>query len=299
MVAIIVVNWNGRNDTLECLESLHKVDAADLMVIVVDNGSIDGSVEAIRSAHPWVELVALPENRRFAGGNNAGIAHALARGAAYVLLLNNDTIVAPDFVTHMLSRFARDPRSGMVTPKIYYADTPDLLWFTGGEISFWKGLLTHTGIREIDTGQYDIPREIDYATGCCLLTSREVIENTGTLDESFYMYTEDADWSMRVRKAGYRILYEPRARIWHKISVSSGGHLSSYKLRHKAFSNLRFFARHARWYHWLTFPWLTVLVNAWAAVRYFLPPLSRSGQRSPRFVAGERGTGVRIQGKMI
>jgi GT2 family glycosyltransferase len=268
MVAIILVNWNGKTDTLECLASLQKISTPDVRVIVVDNGSHDGSVEAIRAAHPWAELVPLPENRRFAGGNNAGIAHALSLGASHVLLLNNDAFVAPDVVSHMLERFNAEPGCGMVAPKIFYAVPPDRLWFAGGEISFWTGTMKHTGIRETDRGQYDQSRDIDYATGCCVLVSREVIQRAGVLDESYFIYAEDADWSMRVRNAGYRILYEPRARVWHKISASAGGHLSLFKLRHKALSNLRFFARYARWYHWLTFPWMNVVVNAWAAMRY-------------------------------
>ncbi len=268
MVAIILVNWNGKVVTLDCLASLQKVDAPDVRIVVVDNASQDGSVDAIRAAYPGVDLVVLPENRRFAGGNNAGIAHALAQGAEYILLLNNDTVVAPDFLTHMLHRFTAEQRCGMVTPKIFYADSPDRLWFAGGEISFWTGTMRHTGIRETDRGQYDVSRDTGYATGCCLLTSRDVIRKTGALDESFFMYAEDADWSMRVRNAGYRIVYEPRARVWHKISVSAGGHLSLFKMRNKAISNLRFFVRHARWYHWLTFPWLNLFVNARAAVRY-------------------------------
>jgi GT2 family glycosyltransferase len=275
MVAIILVNWNGKNDTLECLASLRKLDTRDVHVIVVDNGSGDGSVEALRSAHPWVEIIALPENRRFAGGNNAGIGHALQSGVDHILLLNNDTLVAPDFVTHMLNRLSSEPDCGMVAPKIYYATPPDRLWFTGGIISFWTGTMRHMGIREIDRGQYDTPREIDYATGCCILTSRRIIEQIGLLDESFFIYGEDADWSMRVRNAGYTIMYEPRARVWHKLSVSAGGHLSSFKLRHKALSNLRFFARYARWYHWLTFPWMNVVVNAWMTLKYLTGSRSR------------------------
>jgi GT2 family glycosyltransferase len=275
MVAIILVNWNGKSDTLECLASLRKLDTPDVRVIVVDNGSADGSVETLRSAHPWVEIIALPENLRFAGGNNAGIAHALKLGADYVLLLNNDTFVAPDFVTQMLKRFTSEPACGMVAPKIYYAAVPDVLWFAGGEISFWTGTMRHIGIREIDRGQYDTPHVIDYATGCCILTSRNVIERIGVLDESFFIYGEDADWSMRVRNAGYHIMYEPRARVWHKVSVSAGGHLSSFKLRHKALSNLRFFARHARWYHWLTFPWMNVVVNVWMTIKYLAVSRSR------------------------
>jgi len=270
MVAIVVVNWNGKKVTLECLASLQQLTSPDVRIVLVDNGSRDGSAKAIRETFPGVDVLALDGNRRFAGGNNAGIAHALALGADYVMLLNNDTLVAPDVVARLLDRFMQEPRCGMVAPKIFYADPPDRLWFAGGEISFWTGTMRHTGIRETDHGQYDTPREIGYATGCCILTSREVIERAGVLDESFFMYTEDADWSMRVRAAGYRILYEPRARVWHKLSVSAGGHLSLFKLRNKALSNLRFFARYARWYHWLTFPWLNVLVNGWAGVRYLV-----------------------------
>ncbi len=270
MVAIVVVNWNGKKVTLECLASLQQLTTPDVRIVLVDNGSSDGSAEAIRETFPGVDVLALASNRRFAGGNNAGIAHALAMGADHVMLLNNDTVVAPDVVARLLDRFTQDPRCGMAAPKIFYADPPDRLWFAGGEISFWTGTMRHTGIREADHGQYDTPREIGYATGCCILTSREVIQRAGVLDESFFMYTEDADWSMRVRAAGYRILYEPRARVWHKLSVSAGGHLSLFKLRNKALSNLRFFARYARWYHWLTFPWLNVLVNGWAGIRYLL-----------------------------
>jgi hypothetical protein len=269
-LAVILVNWNGKDVTLECLASLQNVNYPNLHVCVVDNGSRDGSVEAIRSAHPSVEILPLSENRRFAGGNNAGIAHALAGGAAYILLLNNDTVVAPDFVTCMLNRFITEERCGMVAPKIYYSAPPDLLWFTGGEISFWTGTMRHTGIRETDYGQHDMVKEIGYATGCCLLTSRAVIAHVGMLDETYFMYTEDADWSLRVRRAGYRVLYEPRARVWHKLSVSAGGHLSLFKMRNKAISNFRFFARHASWYHWLTFPWLSLFVNFGAGLRYFI-----------------------------
>jgi GT2 family glycosyltransferase len=279
-VTIILVNWNGKTVTLDCLASLRALRYPHFRVMVVDNGSKDDSIPAIRGAFPEVDILALDENRRFAGGNNAGIHKAVDEGADLVLLLNNDTLVDPEMLRHLVDCFRREPACGMVAPKIYYADAPDVIWFAGGELSFWTGTMRHTGIRETDRGQFDRPRDIAYATGCCILISREVIGRVGVLDESFFMYTEDADWSKRVRDAGYRIVYEPRARIWHKLSVSAGGHLSLFKLRNKAISNFRFFARHARWYHWLTFPWLTVLVNTWAAVRYLrvhpMPQASRS-----------------------
>ena len=268
LVFIILVNWNGRKVTMECLDSLARVDYAPCTVVVVDNGSSDGSADAIRTAHPGVHLLPLAENRRFAGGNNEGIRFALNHGAELLLLLNNDTTVAPDFLRILVDRMRSTERCGLVSPKIYYADPPDRLWYAGGRISYWTGTMRHTGIREIDRGQYDTLRDIDYATGCCILTTADVIRAVGTLDESYFIYAEDADWSVRIKNAGYRLVFEPRARVWHKLSVSAGGHLSSYKLWNKFKSNLRFFARYASWYHWLTFPWLSHIVNLSAGLRY-------------------------------
>jgi GT2 family glycosyltransferase len=235
---------------------------------VVDNASSDGSVESIRSAFPGVEILLLAENRRFAGGNNAGIRYALGQGAEFIVLLNNDTTVDALFLDRLVDTFRSHPKAGMVAPKIYYHHQPDTLWYAGGDVSFWTGTMRHRGIRERDCGQYDITCDTGYATGCCVLTSRQILEQIGLIDESYFMYTEDADWSLRARRAGYRVLYEPRAKVWHKISVSAGGHLSRYKLTHKFLSSVRFFARYASWYHWLTFPWLSILVNGLAALRY-------------------------------
>jgi len=270
LVFIVLVNWNGCTVTLECLESLAHIDYSAFRVLVVDNGSSDGSVDAIRTAYPEVMLLSLPDNRRFAGGNNEGIQYALNEGAELLLLLNNDTSVAPDFLRFLVDRLRCTECCGMVTPKIYYANPSELIWYAGGEISYWTGTMRHIGIREIDRGQHDTVRDVDYATGCCILTTAEIIRAVGGLDESYFMYTEDADWSVRIRKAGYRLVFEPRARVWHKVSVSAGGHLSSFKLWNKFKSNFRFFARHASWYHWLTFPWLSHLMNLNAALRYMI-----------------------------
>jgi GT2 family glycosyltransferase len=269
-VFVIIVNWNGRDITLDCLDSLRGISYRNVRTVVVDNGSRDGSVQAIRSRFPDVVVLEMNENLRFAGGNNAGIRHALAGGAELLLLLNNDTTVDAEFLSVMVSRLTSSESVGAVAPKIYYHSEPTRIWFAGGLISMWTGTMKHVGIREIDTGQHDRSREIEYTTGCCILTKREVVEKVGVLDESFAMYTEDADWSMRVRRAGYTIIYEPKAKVWHKLSVSSGGHLSWYKMRHKFVSNLRFFSRYAAWYQWLVFPWANVLVNGYAAIKYIL-----------------------------
>ena len=269
-VTAVLVNWNGRDVTLDCLRSLREVGYRPFHTIVVDNGSTDGSVSAIRSEFPDVEVLPQSENLRFAGGNNVGIRRALEKGTEFVLLLNNDTVVEPNFVDALVRRMDTGRQSGIVAPKIFYYDMPDRLWFAGGEISFWTGTMKHRGIRERDCGQYEVATGIDYATGCCILVRAAAIVPVGLLDESYYMYGEDADWSMRFRKAGYAIWYEPAAKIWHKVSVSAGGHLSPFKLRNKYLSSLRFFARYARWYHWLTWPWLSIVMNATAGVRYKL-----------------------------
>ena len=267
-VFIVLVNWNGKDVTLECLDSLYKVTYRNFRIVVVDNASTDGSVAALKNAFPETLILEMRENLRFAGGNNVGMRHALEEGAEFVLILNNDTTVDREFLSHLVDRMKSDMNIGMVSPKIYYYDDPNRIWFAGGKISLWTGTMSHIGIREIDHGQYDHVREIDYATGCCVLVRRTVAEKVGLFDESFHIYTEDADWSLRVRRAGYAIVYEPGATVWHKLSVSAGGHLSWYKLKNKYFSNLRFFSRYAAWYHWFVFPWASVVVNGVAALRY-------------------------------
>jgi GT2 family glycosyltransferase len=269
-VTIILVNWNGRDVTLDCLASLRELTYPNRSIVVVDNTSTDGSVDAIRSTYPEVEILVLKENRRFAGGNNEGMRHALAGGTDLILLLNNDTIVDRDFLGPMIERLQADSSTGMVVPKIYYSSPPDRIWYAGGVVSFWTGTMRHLGIREVDTGQYDAARSTEYATGCCILTSRQVVERVGMLDERYFMYAEDADWSMRIRRAGYTIQYEPRAKIWHRLSASAGGHLSWYKMENKFLSNFRFFARYAAWYQWLVFPWLSIIVNGVSAIRYLI-----------------------------
>ena len=267
---VIVLNWNGLADTRACLASLARACDERTVVLVVDNGSRDGSPEAIRREFPGVRVLETGANLRFAGGNNAGMRAALEAGADEIMLLNNDTTVDPGFLPAMRTRLRQWPGAGIVAPKILYHAAPELIWYAGGEISFWTGTMRHRGIRERDDGRFDAPHETAYASGCCFLVKREVVERIGMLDEAYHMYTEDADFCMRARRAGYRVVYEPRARVLHRVSVSAGGHLSAFKLRNKFISNFRFFARYAAWYQWGVFPWMSVAVNAGAGARYLL-----------------------------
>lgn len=259
-IAIIVLTWNGRDLTLDCLRSLEAITTPHVRTILVDNASTDGTVDAVRARYgDRVTIIENQANLGFAAGNNAGIRRALNDGAEFILLLNNDTVVAPDFTTELLRPMLADLSIGIAAPKIFYAEPRDRIWFAGGEISLWRGTARHIGIRETDRGQYDVERDIDYATGCALLVRREVFEKTGDLDPAYLAYFEDADFCLRARAAGYRIRYVPRSHVWHRISASTGGQLSRRKVTRKLASSRRFFAKYARPWHWATIPFFFTL----------------------------------------
>ncbi|MBU1298073.1 MAG: glycosyltransferase family 2 protein [Bacteroidetes bacterium] len=260
LVYIIVLSWNGKADTLECLSSLKELVYPNYRVLVVDNASSDGSAEEVKSQFPDVELIVNKENLRFAGGNNVGIEYAVSKNADYILLINNDTIVDNNFLSELVRTAESDNEIGMVGPKIYYYSEPNRIWYAGGKIELWKGWLSHIGVRELDNGQYNQTKETDFISGCCLLVKSEVIKKVGLLDTAYYIYGEDVDWCVRASRAGYRLMYEPKAIIWHKLSVSTGGHLSWFKNWNKLKSQLRIMARYAKWYNWLTIPFF-MLVN--------------------------------------
>ena len=255
-IAVVILTWNGRDLTIECLESLAAVrNAGGMRTIVVDNASDDDTVSALRSRFgDNVKIIENSANIGFSRGNNVGIRYALKNGADAVLLLNNDTAVDPDFIAPLERALRDDPGVGIVAPKILYYTNPDQIWFAGGEVFLARGTARHVGIRERDVGQYDTPRDIDYATGCALLARREVFESIGMLDPSYTADYEDTDFCMRARRAGYRIRYVPAAKLWHKISASTGGQLSRRKVLRKFRSTLKFFGRYARPWHWLTIP---------------------------------------------
>ena len=250
LVWILLVNWNGKNDTIACLASLRKVAYQPRHILVIDNASTDGSVEAIRQQFPEVEVLANPRNERFARANNQGMQMALQAGAELVLLLNNDTEVAFDFLDHLVQAMDTYVNAGMVAPKIYYHHDPNLIWFAGGKVNLWTGRIWHRGLRQRDVPEKFSQLEmVDYLTGCAILANRECIEKIGMLDENYFMYAEDADWSWRAQLAGFVCLYQPAAKVWHKVGASAGG---TFKIYHKVRGNFLFFQRYAKWYHWPT-----------------------------------------------
>jgi GT2 family glycosyltransferase len=219
-VSIIVLNYNGREDTLACLRSLEHLTYPNVSVIVVDNASSDGSVDAIRAAHPQMILIETGANLGFTGGNNIGIKHALDHGADYIMLLNNDTIAAPDMLNLMVEVMEADSSIGVTGPMIYYYSSPETIWSAGGQIDWKHGITSMIGVNEEDKSQFGLtPRQVDFVTGCALLVRRNVWEKVGLLDDKFFMYYEETEWCVRASRAGYRIVHVPQAMLWHKISL--------------------------------------------------------------------------------
>lgn len=262
-VGIIILNWNGWKDTIECLESLYQITYPRYEVIVVDNNSTNGSIEKIKeycegrikvgsnfvefnSSNKPIKIVEfareefgepeekeiLPSNRKlviikneknygFPEGCNIGMRYSLRRRADYLLLLNNDTVVAPDFLNKLVEVAKSDPSIGILGSKIYYYNQPSVMQAAGGKITWWAGLIKTYGMNEEDVGQYDRIAERDYVYGTSFLIKKDVIDKISFMDPYFFFGVEEYDYCNRAKKAGFKVLYVPNSKIWHKAGASS------------------------------------------------------------------------------
>jgi hypothetical protein len=256
-VAVILVNFRRGAETVECIRSLGRSSYEDFDVIVVDNGSADGSLQMLRREYPDTHLIESQRNLGFAEGNNLGIRHALQHSFEYILLLNNDTTVEETMLESLVKTVQENPQAAIVGAKIYYFDRPRALWFAGGRFNICTAKPTHIGLNEIDVGQYDHFGPCDYVTGCCLFARREVYERIGLLDPSYFAYFEDADFCIRARRVGFGVYYQPCSIVYHKVSSTSALDSSTYiyfTLRNK----ILFLRKNSRLWHW--FPCLPFLV---------------------------------------
>jgi hypothetical protein len=246
-VAVIVLNWNGRDDSIACLESLQKVAYPSFDVMLVDNGSADGSVAAIHDRFPSLEIVETGRNLGFAEGNNVGIRIALDRGADYVLLLNNDTAVHPAILDELVAAAERCPEGGIFGAKILYHAEPARIWYAGAlwhdDLMRFQHCYEDAQVRADDRGV----APVDYACGCALLARSAMLRKVGLLDPIFFLTYEDTDLCFRARGAGFACYYVPAAKLWHKISTSFGGAQSPLFVYFMTRNLLLWGERHLAW----------------------------------------------------
>lgn len=254
LVFVITLSWNRRDDTLECLESMQDLDYRNKRLLLVDNGSEDGTVEIVKESFPEVEIIANEKNLGFSAGNNVGLTYALDQGADYILLLNNDTNIKSNALHELLSSMRDDV--GMVAPKIFYAEDPNRIWSIGGR-RHWLTTEKVGDVRgQMDRGQGTRNLERDYLAGCAVLLARRFLEDAGLFDERFFMYYEDSDLSLRARGAGYRLLLSPDSHVWHKVAMSSGGRDSPNERYWMARSSVLFYRKHVHGIRWfIVFPY--------------------------------------------
>lgn len=244
-VSVIILNWNGKEDTTQCLESIGKSQISNykLQIIVVDNKSIDGTQIAVKKVFKKIQentnisckLIENEENLGFAGGNNVGMKYALDNGADYIMLLNNDTYVDKNLVTDLIRELNKYPKAGVISPKIYFAkgfeyhkkrykkdELGQVIWYAGGDVDWNNVYGSNHGVDEVDKGQFEKTVDTDFATGCCMFFRSKVLKDLGLFDKKYFAYFEDSDLSQRAKRTGWRVLYTPKPRLWHKVGQALG-----------------------------------------------------------------------------
>ncbi len=225
-ISIIVLNWKQEENTSECLHSLHKIDYDNYGIILVDNGSNDSSPDNLQKKFPDLKIIRNYANLGFAKGNNIGIKEALKDKPDYILLINNDTTVEPDFLKILVDYAESDESIGIASPKIMFYSQPQKIWFVGGKFLLFLKKPFHLFYGQYDKGQMKEPAEIDWVSGCCMLIRRKVFEEIGMLDADYFHYCEDVDFCIKAKQHGFKIVVVPDAKIYHKFALSIGGKFS-------------------------------------------------------------------------
>lgn len=249
LVVSVILNTNRREDTLACLESLEQSNYPRHRILVLDNRSTDGSIAAIHARYPQVELIELSENKGYTGNNNVGILTALEMGADWVFVLNEDITIAPDALSQLMETAEADEKIGIIGPLVLHADEPQTIQSAGGLLNH-KWTAYHRGQNEADTGQYSQPEPVDWISGCGILVRRAVIQQIGMLDERLFYYWEETEWCMRAARGGWKIVIEPRARLWHKgvqRDYRPGPNVTYYLTRNRLMAFQKHHASFAMW----------------------------------------------------
>jgi len=274
-VAIIVINWNNYFYTSGCLDSLRQIDYPNYKVIVVDNGSHDGSDVQLEAIYPEILLLRNENNKGFTGGNNRGIEWALNNGFEYLMLLNNDTEVEPDFLSELIRGIEGDPTIGAIQPKFYFLSNKELVWNAGGKIIKSLGVVLTVGVNNKSNQNLETSGETAWITGCGFLVRSSIIKKIGGLNERFFMYYEDVDWSLKIKSLGYKLWYCPSSIVYHEAGVSNKsevgkeGVLNPQVHYFAARNNLLLLRKYTPWYF---IPTVTIFQMAKYAsyISYFL-----------------------------
>lgn len=219
-VAVVVLNWNGFAISDDCIKSLFEVSYTSFDIILVDNGSQDGSGRQLKEKHPQVILLQSPVNAGYAGGNNLGLEYAAAHGYDYVMLLNNDTFVAPGFMEPLVNYMDQHTDVGAAQPIIYFNHDRKLLWNAGSFYNKFFGYPYTIGLHRKLKPAYEQVRDVDWITGCAFFIRTSVLQKSGLLADNMFLYCEDVDLSFRIKALGYRLVYLPASVIFHIAGVS-------------------------------------------------------------------------------
>ena len=231
-LAIILLNYNNVNDTLECVKSIEDYYERECTIIVVDNKSTDNSKEKLLENEYRYKLILNDVNEGFAQGNNVGIKWAIKEGYEYIMLLNNDTLITKNSIENMIEEIKKDKKIGIVSPRIMYYPEKEKIWFDGGKIDWFKFIVVHYNMgNNIKSSLKNNNEIVDFITGCCMLIRRDVIEEVGYLPEEYFMYYEDVDYCVKVSEAGYKLVNIKESIIYHKVSSSSGGEDSPFSIK--------------------------------------------------------------------
>ena len=296
-VSIIILNWNGLEDTIECLESLKRITYPNYEVIVVDNGSRGNDAQVLQERFgDYIHLIQNDKNYGFAGGANIGIRRALNNSHPdYFLLLNNDTVADPEFLTEMIKVAEAEPAIGVAGAGIYYYNHPDeIQHFIRGKIDLWRGqaipLLSIVAEkikkRESAKEQCDQVEEVAQVTGCCFLIKEQVLRSIGLLDEGYFCYWEETDYCLRAKRAGYKIVYIPKAKVWHK-GGQSGKKIRGLSRYYTTRNRFKFMKKHATKWQYRCFLIYFFGFYFWLVMGYYLM-LSRKPNLFASFYRGVR-----------
>jgi GT2 family glycosyltransferase len=296
-VGIVILNWNNAPDTIDCLSSVDKIQYDNYFVIVVDNGSTDGSPDRICQAFPDIEILSLETNSGYAVGNNKGINKALSLGADFIFILNNDTLVSPSCLKELISVASSSDKKGMVGPKMYYADPSDLVYSLGSSVLWKQAKTVHRGMfqKEVARNADENPEKVDFISGCGVLVSKQLIHMIGGFDEYFFLNYEDAEWGIRAQRFGLEVWYIPKAVIWHKVS-STLGIASPANTYYMTRNSLRFFWMNStgvlRWYSVVKIVFDTLRINTvWMLRKKYRLPIYNKKRGANMFALRDFFTG--------